>query len=68
MLGHSDARSGDYESGGGGDIESVTLIGARAASIDKRAFAGLNLDGSLAHDSGESGELIHRFALGPQGA
>ena len=69
MLGHLAARPRDDEGRGGGDIEGVCAVAARAGGVQQqvpfrwmRHVAGLG-----AHGARAAGDLVDRLALHAQG-
>ena len=67
MLGDRQAGCGRDESDRRRDIEGARTVAAGAARVYEGAFPPFDRGGLLAHHLGESGYLVHRFALAAQG-
>ena len=67
MLGDVDARAGNDERRGGGNIESALLIAAGAAGVEHGFRADIDAMRFLAHHPRRAGDLLDGFALHAQG-
>ena len=66
VLGDGAASPGGDQRGGGGDVErAAPASGARR--VDKVGSIYGNVRGKLSHRAGETGDLLHRLPLRPQG-
>ena len=66
VLGHLGAGACGHEGGGGGDVEGLQAVAARAAGVD-HLEAGIEAEGGGAQGLGEGGDLPHRLAPHAQG-
>jgi hypothetical protein len=69
VLGHAHAGSGHDESRDSGNVECRNAVATGTARIENGTASVFdrNRQSGGAHGAGEAGELIHRFALHPEG-
>ena len=66
VLGHARTGRGDHQRGQCAYVEGPGTVAARTHDVDD-VWAGIDMCGGGAHDLGETGDLVGRFALHAQG-